>query len=271
MIVHRQHTILVIVTAVSLATILLQLPAISHQKAVVGDDQKSDDISTLHSKIDSYSYQNGALPSSLKSLSTLPSGLEERITDYNYEKTSIGFDEGYKLCTSFKTAQGMDDDEDSYESSYSSTYVDTHKHNKGNICFSYKKPYTTSRTSTYPSSTSTLNSQNKYNDTTRQKNLESIKRELTAYYGVHQKYPTLAEINDKSWRTTNMKYLLDSAMKDPDSTSTVPRLAAKAAKGVYAYEPVGPNGTTCDNTIVQCTSFTLTATLSNNSRTMLYK
>ena len=96
-------------------------------------------------------------------------------------------------------------------------------------------------------------------NTERQRDVNELRDELEAYYTANNKYPTLANVNDSGWRSTNMKGLDQEVLRDPSGAGT--KLAAKPAKGVYAYAASSSKGTACDNDKTPCTQYTLTATL----------
>jgi len=93
-------------------------------------------------------------------------------------------------------------------------------------------------------------------DTERKTDINALQGQLEAYQADNGFYPTLADINTASWREINMKGLDAEALKDPDGTSAA--LTSSLTPHTYAYV-VAPAG--CDNLKVQCTSYTLTASL----------
>jgi hypothetical protein len=93
-------------------------------------------------------------------------------------------------------------------------------------------------------------------DTERKTDINALQGQVEAFWAENGNYPSLSQINDASWRATNMKGLDPEAFKDPEGSSTT--LAAATAAHVYSYVTT-PAG--CDNVKVQCTGFTLTATL----------
>lgn len=99
----------------------------------------------------------------------------------------------------------------------------------------------------------------KERNTERQRDVEELRDELEAYYSQYNKYPTLTQINNTSWRATNMKGLDNETLRDPSSTSY--DLTATPAKHVYAYTVTSASGKPCDDVKVTCTQYTLTATL----------
>ncbi len=98
--------------------------------------------------------------------------------------------------------------------------------------------------------------QKKARDSERQTDINALHGQVEAYYAQNGKYPTLANLNDTTWVSANLKGLDPAALKDPRGTGST--LAATAASGTYSYA-VTPAG--CDNgTGGDCTGYTLTAT-----------
>ncbi len=102
--------------------------------------------------------------------------------------------------------------------------------------------------------------QQKARDTERTTDVKALHGQIEAYYAQNQKYPTLGNMNDASWRTTNMKGLDQDALKDPKGGSTA-ALVASAASGAYSYDVKASDDTACDNSAKDCAKYTLTATL----------
>jgi type II secretory pathway pseudopilin PulG len=100
--------------------------------------------------------------------------------------------------------------------------------------------------------------QDKRNDD-RQANIKELRDGLEGYFAASNRYPTLQEINDTTWRTTHLKALEPSVFSDPSSTSStfVDKPQAKA----YTYSVTSADGTPCDNVKSPCTQYTLTASL----------
>ena len=99
--------------------------------------------------------------------------------------------------------------------------------------------------------------QQKARDTERKTDVNALHGQLEAYQAQNGKYPTLANVNLDTWRTTNMKGLDSAALQDPKGTAQA--LADAAAASVYAYAVLPAS---CDNDVGgDCTSYTLTATL----------
>ena len=97
--------------------------------------------------------------------------------------------------------------------------------------------------------------QQKARNTERETDIKALQGQIEAYYAQNGKYPTLANLNDGTFRSSNMKGLDAEALKDPKGTAQT--LVAAAAANSYAYT-VTPSG--CDNSATDCSGYTLTAT-----------
>lgn len=103
--------------------------------------------------------------------------------------------------------------------------------------------------------------QQKARNTERQTDIKTLQGVLETYKVQSESYPTLANLNDGTWRSANMKGLEDGALQDPQGTA--PTLVASPAATSYAYDVTTDAGAACDNlaTATNCTKYTLTATL----------
>ncbi len=99
--------------------------------------------------------------------------------------------------------------------------------------------------------------QQKARDTDRENDIRILHTSLEAYFATSTKYPTLGNLNDATWRSTNMKGLDADTLKDPRGSASA--LVAAPGSNVYSYT-VTPSG--CDNSTTggDCTAYTLTAT-----------
>lgn len=97
--------------------------------------------------------------------------------------------------------------------------------------------------------------QQKARNTERQTDIKAIHGQVEAYYAQNGRYPTLANLNDSTWRAANMKGLDAEALKDPKGSAQT--LVDTAGANAYSYA-VTPSG--CDNSTTDCTGYTLTAT-----------
>lgn len=101
--------------------------------------------------------------------------------------------------------------------------------------------------------------QKKARDTERQTDIKAIHGQLEAYYAEQGKYPTLANMNDATWRADNVKGLDLDALKDPRGTAST--LVDSVQADAYAYEVEASDDTACDNSTKDCAKYVLTATL----------
>jgi general secretion pathway protein G len=100
--------------------------------------------------------------------------------------------------------------------------------------------------------------QQKARDTERKTDINALHGQLEAYQAQNGKYPTLANVNDTAFRSTDMKGLDAAALQDPKGTAQT--LVDTPAANEYAYV-AAPAG--CDDLVggTDCTSYALTATL----------
>jgi prepilin-type N-terminal cleavage/methylation domain-containing protein len=99
--------------------------------------------------------------------------------------------------------------------------------------------------------------QKKGRDADRKSDINAIYSQVEVYFAENAKYPSLANMNDSTFRSTNLKGLSDDALTDPKGSSAT--LVGTPASNSYAYAAT-PSG--CDNGANgDCTGFTLTATL----------
>ena len=100
--------------------------------------------------------------------------------------------------------------------------------------------------------------QQKARNTERQTDIKALHGQVEAYFAQNGKYPTLANLNDTTWRAANMKGLDAEALKDPRGTAQT--LVAAPAADAYAYAVLASDDTACDNTTKDCAKYTLTTT-----------
>jgi len=102
--------------------------------------------------------------------------------------------------------------------------------------------------------------QKKARDSERKTDINALHSQLEAYYAQNGKYPTLANVNDSAWRSTNMKGLDADALKDPKGAAST--LVGAAAADSYAYAVTTSGGAACDNAApaTDCGAYVLTAT-----------
>lgn len=104
--------------------------------------------------------------------------------------------------------------------------------------------------------------QQKARNTKRQTDINAIHGQVEAYFAQNGKYPTLANVNDSTWRSANMKGLDPNALLDPKGTAPGTLVQTPAANS-YAYNVEDSTGAAgCDNVTAgkDCTQYVLTAT-----------
>lgn len=114
--------------------------------------------------------------------------------------------------------------------------------------------------------TSTVDSINrKANDVNRQTAVSMLTSQVESYYAQYGYYPTLADLNDPTWRKANLQGIDEARLQDPEGSSTL--LVGNPRPKSYAYQ-VGTDGSLkpCTNDIDSwCDYFLITATLSDGS------
>jgi type II secretion system protein G len=99
--------------------------------------------------------------------------------------------------------------------------------------------------------------QQKARDTERKTDINALHGQLEAYQAQNGRYPTLVNVNDTTFRSTDMKGLDPAALQDPKGSAQT--LVAAPANNEYAYAVTPAN---CDNGAGgDCLQYTLTATL----------
>jgi hypothetical protein len=161
------------------------------------------------------------------------------------------------------------DDSQSNESSY--LYIPT-EHKKGENCQTIK-PYLYGSNSSdlfddsfmrsLNSSSSSSAVQGSAKDTERKTDIMTLQGHLEAAYAQNGFYPTLAQLNDATWRSTNMKGLDKEALRDPQGSGY--QLSATASATSYSYKVSSESGASCDNVTTDCAKFTVTATLGDGT------
>lgn len=105
--------------------------------------------------------------------------------------------------------------------------------------------------------------QRKARNSERVTDINALQSQIEAYYSVHNMYPTLANLNDPSWRSTNMSGLDSEALKDPQGAN--PQLSSTPSKETYSYAPLGKDNADCDNIKSACTIYKLSTALESAS------
>jgi prepilin-type N-terminal cleavage/methylation domain-containing protein len=100
----------------------------------------------------------------------------------------------------------------------------------------------------------------------RQTDIQAVQTQLEAFYSQNGYYPSLTDINNKTWKTNHIPKLVTNVMIDPSSsenTNNVEFAAAPEAK-VYSYVVFDSNGNACESDDTNCAKYTLTATFEGN-------
>src|SRR5258705_7810188 len=111
--------------------------------------------------------------------------------------------------------------------------------------------------------------QAKARDSERQTDVNALNSHVQAYYAQHGWYPTVAQLVDATWRSTNTKGLDPAAMLAPNSATAISAAAASTTK--YQYAPTHDDATACaavgtaDDT--SCTKFSVAAVLEADGST----
>lgn len=102
--------------------------------------------------------------------------------------------------------------------------------------------------------------QAKARDTQRKTDINIISSHLEAYFAQNGYYPSLSDLNNPGWRTTNMPGLDTESLVDPSSPNASAMLVAAPASGSYAYVPTDSSGEACKTAEAACTAYAVTAT-----------
>lgn len=96
-------------------------------------------------------------------------------------------------------------------------------------------------------------------DSERQTDIQALHGSLNAYYGNTQSYPSLDQINDEAWRTTNFASLDAQFFIPPNSSSN--KFAQFPTADQYGYDAKTDTGLTCDGTKIKCAKYSLSTKL----------
>lgn len=103
--------------------------------------------------------------------------------------------------------------------------------------------------------------QQKARDTERQTDIKALQGQIEAYYAQKGNYPTRTNINDSTWRSTNMKGLDAEALKDPKNPAATGSLAATVSTTGYRYDVLTDPNASCEADETGCVKYTLEADL----------
>jgi len=111
----------------------------------------------------------------------------------------------------------------------------------------------------------------------RQTDIGALNAHIEAFYAQTDNYPTFAQLNDASWRGTNMKGLNPDALVDPKG-GTITSTPPGANTFHYSYTPTqssGGSATACSSADVDtndtaCDTYTLQANLEGSTQPNAY-
>lgn len=101
--------------------------------------------------------------------------------------------------------------------------------------------------------------QQRARNTERETDIKALHGQLEAYYAQNGSYPFRDDVNNATWRSTNMKGLDPEALKDPKGSAQT--LAAAPSATAYGYDPAQTDNSACTTAAGNCTKYTLTANL----------
>ncbi len=235
---RRSYIFLIILAVASLGVSLLQVPVLIKQHNEASDLQKVDDLESIKSAIDVSYSKNNQLPGSLQDLSSLSSDTKKRLSNYAYTASSKT---RYELCASFGVEASKQSGATSYYS-YDEEKAKIATHTSGRQCFDFS---VNSRSDSlydsyynYPSSTSLTK------DAKTQTTINSVTNDLEAFFADKGFYPTKVQLASDVWRNDNKLEIESGTLSSLD----------------YVYTTAPSN---CDNSSIDCTSYTLSAELSS--------
>ncbi len=101
----------------------------------------------------------------------------------------------------------------------------------------------------------------KERDTERTQDIKALQIQIEGYYAQNNRYPSLANMNDAAWRSTNMRVFDSETIKDPKDKSPTPTLAATPGANHYSYQVTPSKCTNTNDGSSDCTSYKLIANL----------
>lgn len=102
--------------------------------------------------------------------------------------------------------------------------------------------------------------QAKARNSKRSSDVATIQTQLEAFFQNSGYYPSLADMNDSSWLSQNMKSLDTGALVDPSNATQSKTLVGSPAAKSYSYSVKDSAGASCETTDTNCAQYTLTAT-----------
>ena len=93
----------------------------------------------------------------------------------------------------------------------------------------------------------------------RQSDVAALQTQLEAFFSQNGYYPSLADMNNAGWLSTNMKSLDQESLIDPSNATQSKTLVAAPALKSYAYAVTDSSGNSCEAQDTNCAQYTLTA------------
>jgi prepilin-type N-terminal cleavage/methylation domain-containing protein len=103
--------------------------------------------------------------------------------------------------------------------------------------------------------------QQRARNTERETDIKAVHGQLEAYYAQNGSYPFRDDVNNATWRSTNMKGLDAEALKDPKGTAQTLTATPGTSPPSYGYNPAQTDDSACTTAAGNCTKYTLTANL----------
>lgn len=266
---------------IAVAVLGLTIFTMSLASAAKQDKQTIEKARDIADKLNDYTSKEAKIPENLDEV-----GASDVPDTIKYTKKS---ESQYEFCISYKSASdystpdltsavtgpllgGYSSSLNDYyadtelSSSYkpSSLYISSYSHKKGEDC-QIIEPYLSLRNTFSTNSRSSSSASNTARDTERKSDINAIHAQLEAYYNEKGSYPTLADMNDSSWRSVNMPSLEAATLQDPQGTSS--RLVGYATSAYsYSYTTYSDTSSlTCDNITASCAHYTLSSMLSTGT------
>jgi type II secretory pathway pseudopilin PulG len=103
--------------------------------------------------------------------------------------------------------------------------------------------------------------------------IRTLQTSIEKFYSINMYYPSLANINNSAWRTTNMPKLNNKMLQGPswtvkDTACTVNGqaiLLSRSQPGCFGYNPTN-NGSSCTRSDKTCNEYMLSATLDQSNK-----
>lgn len=102
--------------------------------------------------------------------------------------------------------------------------------------------------------------QAKARNSQRQTDVQSLQTQIEAFFSQNGYYPSRTDMNDATWRSTNMKSLDAQSLVDPKNPTQAQTLVAAPAANSYSYAVTDSADASCEADDTQCAKYTLTAT-----------